>query len=130
MIIHTGRPGRLYAIGLVLYVIVLVAGITLLAGDGRRPSAPVGVGVALLSAVAAVLMLIDGPLRMGRQEGIERLVLRQSTSIAFFVSMAVAVTLGLLEVFTDMAPASPWVLWIVGMSTWAVSSTFLHRRMG
>ncbi len=75
-------------------------------------------------------MLLDGPTRLNRREGVERLVLRLSTSIAFFATMGLAVTLGLLEVLTDMDPVSPWVLWVVGMATWGVSSAILHRRVG
>lgn len=129
MILTFGRPGRLFVLGLGLYVLVLATGIALLTADGGPPAPVVGVLAALLSAAAAVLMLVDGPLRIRRQEGVERLVLRQSTSIAFFVVMAGALTLALLDAFTDQAAITPWVLWALGMATWRISSRVLRRRI-
>jgi hypothetical protein len=129
MIIPSSRPGPLFVLGLSIYVLVLATGIALLVGDGGPPAPAIGVLAAVLSAAAAVLMLVDGPLRIRRQEGVERLVLRQSTSIAFFVVMAGALTLGLLDAFTDLAAITPWVLWAVGMATWRITSRLLQRRI-
>lgn len=129
MIFTAGRPGRLFAIGSIIYVLVLATGIVLLAGDGGPPSAPVAILAALLSAAAAILMLVDGPVRVRRQEGVERLVMRQATSVAFFVVMGGALTLALLDAFADIGPITPWVLWAIGIATWGFTSHYLRRRM-
>ena len=51
------------------------------------------------------------------------------TSLAFFTTMAVAVTWGLFESFAEVPRPSAWATWTVGMGTWAVASLVARRRL-
>ena len=85
--------------------------------------------VAFLAAVPAVAFLPAGPLRQVQREGVERHVLLRSASAAFFATMAAALAYGLLEAFAGVAPLSAWWCYGLGMSSWAVVSLVLGRRL-
>ncbi|CAN5878090.1 hypothetical protein BH23ACT10_BH23ACT10_28610 [soil metagenome] len=94
------------------------------------PSSPawVGVLVTATAAVPALVMLVAGAASEHRADGVERDLLYRSTSVAFFVTMAVTVTYGLLETFADFAAASAWWFYGIGMVTWGITSLLLQRH--
>lgn len=109
-----------------LYTAVIAIGTVVL---GDNPSTLAGVVMAFLAAVPAVAFLLAGPLRQVQREGVERQVLLQSASAAFFATMSAALAYGLLEAFAGLSPLSAWWLYGLGMGSWAVVSLVLGRRL-
>jgi hypothetical protein len=85
--------------------------------------------MAFLAAVPAVAFLLAGPLRQLQRESVERQVLLQSASAAFFATISAALAYGLLEAFAGLSPLSAWWLYGLGMGSWAVVSLVLGRRL-
>ena len=112
-------------LGATLYIAATNVGIVVRGLDGLEW---------LLWAVAAAtilagLMFMGAVVRAVRSETeLERLVSTDATSIAFFVTMIAALTYGLMETYLDLPTVSMWIVWSVGMFTWAVASIVIRRR--
>lgn len=121
------RHGPLVTLAVALgsYAAVVFGGALLLRDD---PSVVAGVVVALLATVPAGAVLLASPLAQARREGVERDLLRRSTSAAFLSTMAAALAYGLLEIVAGVPAPSAWWLYGVGMAAWAVISLVGARR--
>lgn len=120
-------PGLL-VVGTAVYLVAVCLH-TFAPGSGPREDAGwPGPALAVL-AVAGLALGGAGSIRsIRRREGIERRVLVEATSIAFFVTMLGAIGYATFEAFADAPEISMWAVWSVGMFTWAVAGSVLQRR--
>jgi hypothetical protein len=112
----------------VAYAVVVATGVSLVNALDPAPTW-VGALVAMAAAVPGLGMILMGPMRLRRQDGLERSILLAATSVAFFVTMAASMTYGLLEAFADAPKPSAWWVYSFGMIAWLVSSVVMQRRM-
>lgn len=112
------------AVALLSYAAAISGGVLLLRGD---PSTTAGIAVALVVALPAVTFLVVGPLKALARDGIERQLLWRSTCFAFLVTMALALTHGLLEVLAGLPALSAWAPYAAGMAAWGVAALVLQR---
>lgn len=121
------RQTTRFALAGATYVVVIVAGGA--AADLLDPQpAWLGPLIAFAALVPAGYMVLAGPLRLRTKEGVERDVLYRSAALAFFVTMLVVLTAGLLEAFAGLT-SSAWWYWGVGMATWGVAAVVMQRRL-
>lgn len=121
-------PLRFFWVALGAYVVVIVTG-SLVRNEGTDPRSAEMVVVAVASIVAALWAVAGMIYASRRARELERFLVAESTSIAFFVTMIGAVTYGLLESWLELPRLSAWATWGIGMTTWAVASLVLRRRM-
>ena len=117
-----------FALAVACYMGVVWGGSLIIDGLNGGPSPWIGAAIAFAALVPAAAMLWIGPWMMRHQEGLERWVLYQSVTVAFFLTMALSVGSGLLEAFAGMPPLSAWWLYSAGMLSWAVATIVLQRR--
>lgn len=108
------------------YVLLIGAGSVLQSVKPRPTAALVAVAVGTIFAAIGFMAFT---VRAGRQSReLERMLFSESTSIAFFVTMVGAITYALLEAWIDAPKVSMWLVWTLGMGTWAIGSLILGRR--
>jgi hypothetical protein len=109
-----------------LYVLLVALGSYLQSRDPK----PTGVLVAVaVGTVVAALGFMVVTFRRGRDsQELERLLFSESTSFAFFTTVIFAISYALLEAWVDAPMLSMWVVWTIGMGSWALYSTILGRR--
>jgi hypothetical protein len=115
-----------FSISLAMYLVLVLAGARLQSMEPRPKAALVLIaGGSVLAAIAFMISTV----RRGRASTeLELQLFSQSTSIAFFVTMIGAITYALLESWIDAPRLSMWVVWSVGMGSWALLSILLQRR--
>ena len=116
-----------FVLAIACYAGVVTGGGILLNGLDPSPPGWLGAIIAFAAVVPLTAALWIGPWMMRHQDGLERWVLYQSVTVAFFLTMAVCVASGLLEAFAGMPPLSAWGVYSIGMLSWAVASVVLHR---
>jgi hypothetical protein len=111
--------------GIAAYTALLLVGRTMVTdGDpttGQRWFFATGTIVAALLSVGVAIR------RARRTDELDRLIVSESTSLAFFATMLAVLTYGLLESFIDAPRLTAWNTWMFGMSSWIVL-TFVFRR--
>lgn len=115
---HVARMWRLWIFFLALFASILTG---LLSGAEGPLFAVVTAGITASLFLVAALPLL-------RDQGVEREVLLKSTALAFFVTMVFVIGAAGVEVFTNSPRLSMWVVWSVGMFTWAISTPVIARR--
>jgi hypothetical protein len=111
---------------LTAYVVIVMLGSRLRAIEPHPKGALIAVAVG--SVIAAIGFMIT-TIRGGRRNTeLERMLFSESTSLAFFLTMIGAITYSLLEAWVDAPRLSMWVVWSVGMGSWAILSLVLKRR--
>ena len=60
---------------------------------------------------------------------LDRLIVSESTSLAFFATMLAALTYGLLESFIDAPRLTAWTTWMFGMGSWVVLTHVFRRKL-
>jgi hypothetical protein len=109
------------------YVLLVSVGVVI-RGERTEPGTAMVVVAGL--TVAAAIGLVVALVLSGRQRReLERFIFSEATSVSFFVTMAAAITYGLLESWIDAPAVSMWWVWALGMTTWALMSALLKRRM-
>jgi hypothetical protein len=82
------------------------------------------------ATIAGGLIFMRSVVRSVRSEKeLEKVINTDATSIAFFAVMLAALTYALLETYVDLPRISMWLVWSVGMGTWAVMSFVVRRRL-
>ena len=114
--------------GLACYAALVTAGAFIRGDVGEGPSAAMwGVAGGTIGAALGVMGVI---IAWGRKtKELERVLFTEGTSLAFFVTMISALTYGLLESWVDAPRLSAWLMWSIGMGSWAVLSLVLRRRV-
>jgi hypothetical protein len=112
---------------------VLAAGLYVVATDvgivARDNNADWALWIIGLTSIAAGLVFMRSIVESVRSEKeLERVINTDATSIAFFAVMLSALTYALLETYMDLPRVSMWLVWTVGMGTWAVMSFVVRRR--
>jgi hypothetical protein len=79
----------------------------------------------VLSGGGAVLSVL---VAARKSKELDRLLLSESTSVAFFLTMLASLTYALLESWVDAPPLSLWNVWTFGMLTWIATFAILGRR--
>jgi hypothetical protein len=78
--------------------------------------------------IAAALFSLSFMVRATlRTREVDRVVITESASLAFAVTMVGAVTYGLLESLADLPRLSAWATWTGGMGAWLVASLLVRR---
>ena len=120
------RERRQLAAVWALYVFVVVAGqIAVDAFDLGTTGVAVVVGACIACALLGMGLVIRA---VTRSKELERFMSLQSTSLAFFTTMLFALTYALIESWVEVPDLSMWVVWTVGMGSWAAYSIILGRR--
>ena len=119
--------GKRFAVATACYVSA-VAGGTLIVNRLDPVPQWVAVAVASVALVPAAAMLWIGPWMMRHEDGVERWVLYRGATVAFFLTMAMLLGIGLLEGFANMPPLSAWWVYGVGMMSWGVATFLLQRH--
>jgi hypothetical protein len=84
-----------------------------------------------VAIAAAVLALAVGQAArdVWRKEGVERQVLFESATVAFFVTVLAAAAYAMAEVLMEAPPLSMWAVWMLGMFTWALATMQRSRAL-
>lgn len=115
-----------FAIGMTAYVVFVIAGSLII--DATHPPSWARVLAVLAPVLAAVFAIGSQVRRVRRREGLERTILYEAASLAFFVTVLSALAYGFLQAWAD-APQTLSAFWIYGfgMVVWAVLSVLLAR---
>lgn len=122
----TPREAAVFVIGLVLYLLLLVGGRAVVQEDDPDWQRWLLAGAAVVVSLAAIGVSFRSALR---SREVDRVVVFEASTLAFFVTMLGALTYGLLEAFVDAPRLTAWTVWIYGMSAHAVSLIILRRRL-
>jgi hypothetical protein len=109
-----------------VYIVLVVIGSAL---QSHRPRPTVAlIAIAAGTIVASVAGTLLAFLSGRQSKELDRLLFTESISVAFFVTMLFSLAYALLEVWIKAPKLSMWVLFAVGMWTWAVASVIFRRR--
>ncbi len=125
---HTRAWKQRFWLAIAAYLLVLTAAVFWLNAQAAPPAWAGGVAVLACLAPLAYA-LVSAPVAAERHDGIERMLLHRSTSVAFFVLMVSLVTLGLIEVLTPREPISAWWSYGLGGIAWAAAHKRLASRL-
>jgi uncharacterized membrane protein len=114
------------AIGMGAYVALLVGAVAVL-NMVPHPALPLLVLLAVLPPMAAIAGVMGQRREIRAQDGVERLVLTEATSLAFYSTVTTALGYGFLEAWAGAPHLSMWWVWVYAMAAWGVSSTWLTR---
>jgi hypothetical protein len=107
------------------YVVLVAVGSVL---AKREPQPREALTAVTIATMAAAIGLVVSLVRLGRaSKELERLLFAEATSIAFFVTMMAAITYALAETWLGAPKQSMWLVWLVGMWTWALLAILLRR---
>jgi len=106
------------------FLLIGVASAFIDEGSPRWIPALIAAGMVLSGGGAVFSVLVAAR----RSKELDRLLLSESTSVAFFLTMLASLTYALLESWVDAPPLSLWNVWTFGMLTWIVTFAFLGRR--
>lgn len=121
------QPGmRGFAIGMAAYVLLVVVGVLVL---GAVADPPPWLGSLLAAGPVAAIVAALGSQRRGlrSREGVERAVLVEATSLAFYATALAAVTYGFLEAWAEAPKLSAWWVWAFAMASWGAASFQVRR---
>jgi membrane protein DedA with SNARE-associated domain len=119
---------NLRANGVVLVLVaVLYAGYTTGNHYAHRHPVVGEIGrIVMFLAIAAVFSY--GALVMTRQKELERAIFLETSTVAFYATMAAALVFGSLAELHVVHTPSPWAIWTVGSIVWFVVWVYLVRR--
>ncbi len=119
--------GLPFVVGVAVYSVLVIAGSVMRDSVGEDSRWMILVAAATIAAALATMVVV---IRAGRRsKELERFLFTEATSIAFFVTMLAALTYGLLESWLELPRLSAWATWSVGMTSWAVLSIAMRRRV-
>ena len=84
---------------------------------------------AALAAAVLAFAVIHAARDVWRKEGVERQVLLESATIAFFVTVLATATYAMAEALMEAPPISMWALWALGMFSWALATMQRSRAL-
>lgn len=122
------RPSRGFVLGMLGYVLYVIALAVLLSATAYHPAPVIGMLLALPGAAAAGYAVISQIRHVNRRDGIERHMQAEALGLAFLLTMLGALTYGLLETYARLPHLSMWFVWGFGMSAWGLASLLLRRR--
>jgi hypothetical protein len=107
------------------YVVVLLA--VSLWGDLQGHS-PVRFGLAVLPAIPAAGVAWAVLRHVRRIDDYQRRILLEGLAVGFALAMLASITLGLLAAAGLVVPAAPWIVYGIGMVSWATWGGAAARR--
>jgi hypothetical protein len=122
-----GNGVRPLVLGMTAYAVLLVIAVVVLNAIPHPPLA-ITVVLSLLPPCAAVAGVLGQRREIRAREGVERAVLIEATSLAFYVTAFAALTYGFLEAWAGAPRLSMFVVYIVAMAAWGVISIPMYRR--
>jgi hypothetical protein len=120
------RHDRHYHASLLVYAAVLLAGVAAASRTDERWAQLAIAGACALAFLypVAVWLRIDRA-----REGVERYVTAESTSLAFFASLAASASYGLFEQFAGAPRLSMYVAFLFQTLAWSVAWFAVRRRV-
>jgi hypothetical protein len=107
------------------YVLVLVA---VTVWGGLHGHAPARFALAVLPAVPAAGVAWAVLRHVRRIDDYQRRILLEGIAVGFALAMLAAIALGLLAAAGLVVPAAPWIVYGIGMVSWAIGSGLAGRR--
>ena len=117
---------RPLALGMGLYAFLLAIAVVVL-NVVNHPPVALAVVIALLPPLAAVGGILGQRRAIRSREGVERVVLTEATSMAFFLTALTALTYGFLQSWAGAPQLSMLWVYFFAMAAWALSSVWLSR---
>jgi len=108
------------------YMALVGVGSVLQSHHPRPTGALIGIAVATIvtSVTGTFLAFLSGR----RSKELDRLLFTESISVAFFVTMLGSLAYALLEAWIKAPKLSMWVVFTVGMWSWAIATMVFRRR--
>jgi hypothetical protein len=118
---------RPLALGMTAYTVLLLIAVVVLNAI-EHPPLVLTVLLALIPPCAAVAGVLGQRREIRSWEGVERAVLTEATSLAFYVTAFAALTYGFLEAWAGAPRLSMFIVYIVAMGAWGLISFPMYRR--
>lgn len=115
-----------------IYLFAYGALILLIAVDDRDGPLNDTWGEPVFVAVAGgvlALAVVQAARDVWQKEGVERQVLLESATVAFFVTVLATATYAMAEALMDAPAISMWAVWGLGMLSWAVATMQRSRAL-
>jgi hypothetical protein len=122
-----GTGVRPLVLGMTAYAVLLVIAVVVL-NTVQHPPPVLTVLLALIPPCAAIAGVLGQRREIRAREGVERAVLIEATSLAFYVTAFAALTYGLHKVWAGAPRLSMFVVYIVAMGAWGLISIPMYRR--
>ncbi len=117
---------RPLAVGMGLYAVLLAIAVLVL-NVVNHPPVAVAVVVALVPPLAAVGGILGQRRAIKAREGVERVILTEATSMAFYLTTLTALAYGFLESWAGAPRLSMFWVYFFGMAAWALFSATMSR---
>jgi hypothetical protein len=116
---------REFGAAMAAYVVVLVA---VTVWGGLHGHDPARFALAVLPAVPAAGVAWAVLRHVRRIDDYQRRILLEGIAVGFALAMLGSVTLGLLAAAGLVVPGAPWIVYGIGMVSWAIGSGVAARR--
>ena len=117
---------RPLVVGMGLYAVLLAIAVVVL-NVVKDPPMPVAITIALVPPLAAMAAILGQRKAIKASEGIERVVLTEATSMAFYLTTLTALAYGFLESWARAPHLSMLWVYFFGMAAWTVFSATMSR---
>jgi hypothetical protein len=116
---------REFGVAMGAYLVVLVA---VTVWGGLHGHSPARFALAVLPAIPAAGVAWAVLRHVRRIDDYQRRILLEGVAMGFALAMLAAITLGLLAAAGLVVPGSAWIIYGIGMVSWAIGSGVASRR--